>query len=82
MGCISLAFTKVFHRNTEAYNGFVLPVVDDKAPGPGAVSRFCLHGNDPIDRILKDEIHPGAVAIAPVMTGCGDYSYEKSPLAA
>ena len=38
MGCISLVFTNVFHRNTEADNRFVLSAVGDKALGPGVVS--------------------------------------------
>ena len=38
VGCISLVITNVFHRNTEAYSGFVLPAVGDKALCPGVVS--------------------------------------------
>lgn len=65
MGCISLIFAYVFQRNAEAKSWLILPAVGDKALGPGVVSRFCLHGDDPIDGILKDEIHLGAVVAAP-----------------
>ena len=38
MGCISLVFANIFHRNTEADSGFVLPAVGDKALGSCVVS--------------------------------------------
>ena len=53
MGCISLIFAYVFQRNAKAKSWFILPAVGDKALGPGVVSRFCLHGDDPIDGISK-----------------------------